>query len=96
MALSVGATGPDGEAEGGDDTAYIFVVGQSKGAEKQVDTRPVVDSGAIVSCCPKWYADQNPLKPTKSRMTLRSVLNEELQHFGQRDNVFVNERGCAL
>ena len=34
-----------GEAEGEDDTAYIFVVG----AGKQVDTRPVVDSGAIVS-----------------------------------------------
>ena len=43
--------------------------------------QPIVDSGVHVSCCPLGYSDV-PQEPVKRHLRLKSVKNEELQHYG--------------
>ena len=64
--------------------------------EKQIDPRPIVDSGAIVSVCPEWYVEHKQFLSVKEKMNLRSVLNEELKHYGECQGAFLNSSGCAL
>jgi len=59
--------------------------------------KPMVDSGAIVSCCPPTYAEHAKITEPNRRLRLKTVLNEDIQHTGTRPDVkYTNEKGLEM
>ena len=54
--------------------------------------RPMVDSGAFTSCCPKNYAREVQIEKAPP-LNLKSVLGESIQHYGVRKNLEFSSSG---
>ena len=56
---------------------------------------PIVDSGSVVSACPKILASEVQMVDPEQRLNLLSVLGESLRHHGTRRNVKFQAAECS-
>ena len=84
---------PEEESES-EDVAQLSMVDERfiSGCGNNFSGRPMVDSGAFTSCCPKNYAREVKIEEAPP-LNLKSVLGESLKHYGVRKNVKFNSSG---
>ena len=59
--------------------------------------KPLVDSGAFVSCCPKAYALRVPIEPPQRNLNMKTVLDQKMKHHGTKSPVrFSNKNGASM
>ena len=78
---------------------FIFAVTEPEvvATVSRKDTKPMVDSGSVVSTCPKDYDPTTPCVDTAYKINLVSVLGEKLTHYGYKDGVqYRNSKGNEM
>ena len=67
---------------------YVFAIGNSSSRSR----RPMVDSGAFVSCCDESYSNVATAQPSR-KLNMKTALNDDMPHQGVKNQVQFKSTG---